>query len=299
MTHRTNLRTILLFLQGCVFLAATTMLMGCKNKPQASDRLLIVSIEPLRYVVESVAGDKFQVKSIMPKGASPETYEPTPRQMMELNHSRMVFRAGTLGFEQTSLPRMLENVPHLSLTDLAKGVKPVYGDCHQHGASDSMDPHTWMSTDNLRIMARNACHALSATDPENKLYYESHLQEFCKQLDQLDAEISTTLKPIEHRAFLIYHPALGYFARQYGLTQLSIEHDGKEATASRMSNLIQQCKAYQVKVVFVSEEHRSTAPRQMAQNIGARLVRINPLDYDVPEQMRLIAKALKEASDHL
>lgn len=274
-------------------MAISTAFISCRNRTsEPSERVLTVSIEPLRYVVEAIAGDKYQVQTLMPQGASPETYEPTPHQMMELSRSALVLRAGTLGFEQTSLPQMLQNAPGAELVDLAKGVRPVYDDSHHHGEGDSMDPHTWMSTESLRIMARNACEALCRKDSVNRAYYETRLGQFCTNMDQLDKELSELLKPLQHRTFLIYHPALGYFARQYGLRQVAVEHDGKEPSASRFKNLVTDCQAEGVEVVFISKEHTGRAAHRLADATGAHIVSINPLDYDVAAQLRLIALSL-------
>lgn len=292
MTPRTN-RFALYALMVLGTMAISVIFLSCRNHAsEPTDRVLTVSIEPLRYVVEAIAGDKYKVQTLMPQGASPETYEPTPHQMMELSRSTLVFRAGTLGFEQTSLPQMLQNAPDTELTDLAKGVRPIYDDSHHHGEGESMDPHTWMSTENLRIMARNACEALCHKDSVNRAYYEARLAEFDTHMDQLDEELSELLKPLQHRTFLIYHPALGYFARQYGLRQMAVEHDGKEPSASRFKNLVANCKAEDVEVVFISKEHVGRAAQRLADATGAHIIIINPLDYDVAAQMRFIAKSL-------
>lgn len=266
---------------------------SCRNRPsEPTERILTVSIEPLRYVVEAIAGDKYQVQTLMPQGASPETYEPTPHQMMELSRSALLFRAGTLGFEQTSLPQMLRNTPDVKMVDLARGVRPIYDESHQHGEGESMDPHTWMSTENLCIMARNVCEALCRNDSVNRAYYEARLAQFDTHMNQLDEELSKLLKPLQHRAFLIYHPALGYFARQYGLRQMAVEHDGKEPSAARFKNLVTNSKAEDVEVVFISKEHVGRAAHRLADATGARIIIINPLDHDVAAQMRHIAESL-------
>lgn len=143
-------------------------------------------------------------------------------------------------------------------------------------------------------MAQNAASALCQADSANAPYYQQRLKAFEQQMDKLDAELRRSLMPLQGRAFLIYHPALGYLARQYGLHQLAVEHDGKEPSAAYMQQLANRCRAEGVKVVFVSKEHTGRAARRLAQDIGAKVVEINPLSYDVPEQMKLIAKSLKQ-----
>lgn len=265
---------------------------ACNSRPEDDRPVLTVSIEPLRFIVESVAGDKYRVVTLMPQGASPETYEPTPRQMMELNGSKALFRVGTLGFEKTKLPQMAATAPDVRLFDLEKGIIPIMHTGHAAHEGESQDPHVWMSAENLRIMAENACEALCSIDTVNAEFYKQRLSIFNQSTDSLDAEIKNRLNTLQNRAFLIYHPALGYFARQYGLQQFAVEHDGKEPSAAYMEQLINNCRAEEVGVVFISKEHSGRAAQRVAEALKARVVTINPLDHDVPAQMRLIAKEL-------
>lgn len=281
---------------GCLCtLFVLCVCIGCNHRQQDDRPVLTVSIEPLRYVVEAVAGDKYRVAVLMPQGASPETYEPTPRQMMELGKSELLFRVGTLGFEQTRLPQMVQTAPHTRMIDLAQGITPIIDTHHHHadGPDSSIDPHVWMSTQSLCRMAENTCQALCQTDAANKAYYQQRLNHFLKQMDTLDVQLRQNLQQLPSRAFLIYHPALGYMARQYGLKQLAVEHDGKEPSAAYMQQLINMCRSEEVGTVFVSKEHSGKAAQRIAQEIGARIVSINPLDYNVPAQMLSIAQQMK------
>lgn len=267
------------------------LLTACTKQPTDLRPTLTVSIEPLRYVVEAVVGNKFQVVTLMPQGASPETYEPTPKQMMELNESQALFCAGTLGFEHTRLPQMAATVCHTQLVSLSNGIKPIIDHSHQHHGL-SQDPHIWMTAGNLIKMAENTCSTLCNIDSANTSYYQDRLETFRQEMEKLDAELKTKLRPIENRTFAIYHPALGYFAKTYGLHQLTVEHDGKEPSAAHLKLLVNQCKAEKVSVVFISKEHTGRAAQRLAESINAQKVIINPLDYDVPAQMRLIAQKM-------
>ena len=284
------------FTRLLLLLLSVTALCACRRPTADSDRpVLTVSIEPLRYVVEAIAGNKYEVHTLMPQGASPETYEPTPRQMMDLNDCQIVFRTGTSGFEQSKLPQIARAVPDLCMVSLAQGITPLRDNTHSHGTEgESIDPHAWLSPQCLLVMAQNAANALCQADSANAPYYQQRLKAFEQQMDKLDAELRRSLMPLQGRTFLIYHPALGYLARQYGLHQLAVEHDGKEPSAAYMQQLANRCRAEGVKVVFVSKEHTGRAARRLAQDIGAKVVEINPLSYDVPEQMKLIAKSLKQ-----
>ncbi len=277
----------------CVIAILFATATSCKHKPELSRPVLTVSIEPLRYVVENICGSLYEVHTIMPQGASPETYEPTPRQVMELSESRLVFRAGSLGFEQTSLPKMLHAANDMRLVSLEEGITPIADADAHHGSQSGYDPHTWMSTENLRIYARNACEALAQLDSAHADTFRLNLARFEEQLNSLDNELAAELKPLVCRSFLIYHPALGYFSRQYGLRQMAVEADGKEPSVSRMQTLVSDCKDAGARVCFISAEHAGEGARRIAETAGLRVVEINPLAYDVCAQFRNIAKALK------
>ncbi len=282
------------------FLLVSLILCGCAKRQgqTAHDRYITVSIEPLRYVAEAIAGDKYRVQTLMPQGASPETYEPSPKRMMALNDSRLVMRVGTLGFEKTKLPQMVKSAKDVALVDLSQGIELIESN-HKHDGEEleSGDPHVWMSTRNLQVMAANACRALCAADSANASYYKERLTAFTKEMQSLQSELSTLLQSEKGKAFLIYHPALGYFAKEYGLQQLAVEHDGKEASAQYLQALVDACRAKGVRTVFVSKEHNGRTAQQAAQAIGAKVTTINPLDYHVKEQMRLIATSLKNENN--
>ncbi len=293
------MKTLLHRLTSCTLLLMTTLIVltSCRQGTGDNRPVLTVSIEPLRYIVEAIAGNHFTVKTLMPQGASPETYEPTPRQMMELTKSRAVFRTGTLGFERTKLPKMIDGAGETRLIDLGQGIDTIESD-HHHGHegedADSGDPHLWMSPANLALMANNACKALCALDSAHSGEYKRNLARFHREIEGLDKSLHQQLKPLANRTFLIYHPALGYFARDYGLRQLAVEHDGKDPSPAYFQSLVSRGRQAQVSVVFISKEHAGTAARRLAETLDARVMTINPLDYRIPDQLRLIASSLAD-----
>ena len=257
------------------------------NRPQ-----ITVSIEPLRYLTEQIAGNRYKVTSLTPTGASPETYEPTPRQMVELSESQLYLAVGTLGFEQTQLNKMTETAPDLKIVSLMKGIN-LLASHDDDGHSNSADPHVWMSTGNAKILAGNIYSALCQADSTHRKEYRENLALLNAKIDSIDALIRAELKNVSHRTFLIYHPALGYFARDYGLHQLTVEQDGKEPSSARMQQLITMCRAESVRSVFIEKEYNGKSARRIAEQIGAKINIINPLGYDWPTELLNISKALK------
>lgn len=268
------------------------LLPACQSAPSDERPLVTATIEPVRFVVEQIVGDYYRVQTLMPQGASPETYEPTPRQMMELNGSQALFRVGTLGFEQTKLPQLVKNTPQLPFVTLGRAVKPLVDLHHVHEGGSSIDPHVWMSPANLKLMAEEVCRVMQRLDSLHASAYRQRLERFQQQMDSLDYDLRQATLKLPQRAFLIYHPALGYFARDYGLEQLAIESNGKEPSVAGLQLLINRCKAKQVSHVFISAEHKGEAAKRLAEALHTQPTVINPLAYEVPEQLRFIAKEL-------
>lgn len=105
-----------------LYILAALLAMSCKNnsvqnKNEDDKPVITVTIEPLRYFTEAIAGDNFNVVSMVPKGSSPETYDPTPQQLVDLAKSKAYFRIGYIGFEQTWMDKLTDNAPHLQFFD--------------------------------------------------------------------------------------------------------------------------------------------------------------------------------------
>lgn len=270
-----------------------------KNDP-AEQPILTVTMEPQRYFTEAIAGNKFNVISMVPKGSSPETYDPTPSQLVALGDSKAYLRIGYIGFEQTWMERLLDNTPHLQVFDTSKGIDLIMDTSHnhtgncQHGES-GVEPHIWSSTTNALIIARNTYKALTQLDSQNEPYYLNRYDSLCHQIQETDSIVRQLLAtPGTAHAFMIYHPALSYFARDYGLHQIAIEEGGKEPSPAHLKELINLCKAEDVRVIFVQPEFDRRNAEIIAEQTGTRVVPINPLSYNWQEELVNVAKALSE-----
>ena len=113
-------KKILLF-----FAFAVLLLNSCSMPNGGSKHTVMVTIEPLRYFVEAIAGNRFTVKTMVPIGGNPETYDPTAQQMIELSHSDLYVKVGNIGFEQTWMKRLKANAPHTIIVDSSEGIVPI------------------------------------------------------------------------------------------------------------------------------------------------------------------------------
>ncbi len=287
---------------------------SCNNKntnhSTASKKPIItVTIEPLRYFTEAIAGNKFKVISMVPKGISPETYDPTPQQLMDLTKSKAYLRIGYIGFEQTWMDKLMDNAPHLQFFDTSKGVELIYDNSHPHSHGNilngdnhsllGVEPHIWSSTYNSQIIAANILNALCSIDKNNEEYYLERYKKLSDQIKQTDSVLCQMLStPGADRSFMIYHPALSYFARDYGLHQIAIEAGGKEPSPSHLKELIQICKKEKVRVIFVQPEFDRRNAELVARQTGAKVVPINPLSYDWEREMLNIGKELRNTNNN-
>ena len=278
----------------CLLLA----LSSCRNAEKNDKPTITVTIEPLRYFTEAIAGDKFNVVSIVPEGSSPETYDPTPQQMVNLNKSIAYLRIGYIGFEQSWISKLQENFPELPFYDTSAGVNLIHQQCsHSHGNNGEekhahgIEPHIWNSTENAIIIANNICNALEEIDNRNSDYYQHKLDSITEIIERTDNEIRNIISGAE-KTFLIYHPALTYFARDYGLEQISIEEGGKEPSPAHLQSLIKLCREKNAKVIFVQQEFDMRNAETIAKELGVKVIPVNPLNYNWTEEMTNTAKAL-------
>lgn len=263
---------------------------GCKHEKLDNKPLISVSIEPLRNIVEHLAGDYYKVVTLTPVGASPETYEPTPKQLMDVSNSKLYFAIGTLRFEKQQLERMKETAPTLKIYTVSDGISLLSVQHEGHG--DSTDPHIWMSPKNVVQMARNVCNALCQNDPEHTAVYKKKMADLERHADEVDRRIRLMVSKVRYRNFLIYHPALAYFANEYGFRQLTIEQDGKEPSSEHLATIISEAKAAEVHIIFLQREFKGRSVKSFSEATGARVVIINPLAYRWDNEVIATAKAL-------
>lgn len=281
-----------------IFLLLTALILAAcaGNGENNRTQTLTVTIEPLRYFTEAIAGDKFQVVSIVPKGGNPETYDPTPQQLVDLARSKAYLRIGHIGFEQAWMERLQANTPQLPFYDMSQGVDlihEIHPHAHTQGNHDGVEPHIWNSIPNAHIISANICKALSEIDPDNQEYYRHRLDSVQRMIERTEREMQRYLSNADS-SFLIYHPALSYFARDFSLQQISIEEGGKEPSPTHLQELMNLCRQKQVRVVFVQQEFDQRNAEVIAQQLHLKIVPINPLTYHWDKEMIHIAQSLSK-----
>ena len=256
------------------------------NKPTVT-----VTIEPFRYFVNQIAGDDVNVNVMVPAGSSPETYEPSAKQMMELSHSVIYFKVGEIGFEKTWMEKLHKNAPKMKIVDTSERIEPA------KTKSGYVDPHTWMSVDNAKIISYTIRDELSMMYPDKaKKFYErceafnKHLVELRNMLNEI--YLGVRLRGNRQSSFVIYHPVLTYFAREYDLEQFALEDEGREPSIQQIQNIINLAKSEEISVLFVQKEFANRNIQTFINATNVKPIEINPLSYDWEEQMLLIMRSL-------
>jgi zinc transport system substrate-binding protein len=263
----------------------------------------IAGIPPTAFLAGRIGGERLNVRSLLKSGDNPHTFEPTPRQAAALGRAELYFSSG-FPFESRLSANLLSGrrsgpavirtdaqIPRAGAHDHAAG----RGTGHENGPAVHEDPHIWLSPGLLRIQAGTICGELTRRDQSSSRLYRGNLERFTAELDSLDSRTSRALAPYRGRAFLVYHPSFGLFAEAYGLRQIAIEAEGKSPSPRGLASFVETARSEKISVVFVEPQFESRSARAVADAIGGRIERMDPMAPDVFETMRNLALALVRA----
>lgn len=275
----------------------SSVLFACQHQEVADSKPEVtVTIMPQKFIAEKIAGDIFTIHVMVPPDANPHHFDPSPRQIMNLANSMLYLQIGYIDFELTWINKLESEYPSIQFVDTSEGVDLMddeNSDCgHLHG---NIDPHIWSSPRNVMIIAANTAEAFIRFDPDNENIYKENLKVFLTELDSLDNYIEERLKNLTTRGFLIYHPALTYFARDYNLQQIAIENEGKESSVGHLRSVVNLARESNIKTIFVQQQFNSNEARTLEKEIDGRIIIIDPLAYDWNKQMTLIAEQMAES----
>lgn len=299
------LMPLLAALTGLSFLASAALAAPAVQLGQGGRMQVAVGVAPLEYFAKKIGGELIQTQVLVPAGSDAHTYEPKPSQMRALTNAAMYLSVG-LEFEEAWEPRLKAANKRLNFVHLEQGLALLpmpegHEDHHKAkgrpGQHDEPDPHLWVSPAQVRQMAAKIAEAFAKADPAQAKVYAANLAVFLKEIDALDAELRGVLAgvPAEKRNFLVFHPAWGYLARDYGLTQTAIEFEGKEPSPRRLAAIVAQARAKGTRVIFVQPQMSRRTAESIAQALGARLVVADPLAPDWAANLRAVAAGFRDA----
>lgn len=263
-----------------------------------SERLVLVSMAPYALMVEDLTAKEVKVDLLVPAGFSAHTYEPTPKQILNATKASVWFIVGET-FETRARQALEAENPKLRIVDLRQGLDLMDGHdhCshHHHHHSGAADTHIWMSPKMMQTQVELMAKSLKEVFPELASVVEQNKDPLLEKLKKLDKEIHTLLDAHKGEIIFVSHPAYGYFCREYGLTQESIEFEGKDPTPKHLYNLIEEAKNDKVHTIFIQKQYSTKAAELVAQEINAKLVLLDPYSENYFESMQKIAKSFAEA----
>ncbi len=275
---------------------------GCTRKEAAADKpLLMVSIEPQKWILEQLAGDDYAIGTMLDRGANPETFDPSMEKRLQADKATAYFSTGAFPFEESLAQSLPKGARIVNTSD---GIEPIYGthshthhtsghthghDCDHHG--EAADPHMWTSLKNARIIARNMAEALADLDSAGAATVNRRLATLEQRLDSIDKATANRLEGAS-RSFAIWHPSLSYYARDYGLNQIAVGQESKEMPAGQVRQVIDNARDANVKVFFFQKEYDNRQAESINSAIGSRMITIDPLAYDWLGQIELITNEI-------
>jgi zinc transport system substrate-binding protein len=270
-----------------------------RSTPETGLPIVAVSIQPQKYFVEKIARNLVSVLVMVPPGVSEHTYEPKPFQMASLSRAALYFGIG-IEFEHAWLPRLAGTYPQLKVVHTDSGIakmpmeEPLFigttEDTHEH---EGLDPHLWLSPEFVKVQATTMTAALCDRFPRHAAEFRANDLLFMVEIDSLQQEIKTELaRRSGTDPIMVFHPAWGYFAREFGLRQMAIEVQGKEPSARDLGTIIDYAQKNRVSTIFVQPQFSRRTAEIIAREVGARIVIADPLAADWAGNLRNFAKAL-------
>lgn len=266
-----------------IALSALAPLAACSPSPadDAEGIVVVATIAPLADFVEQVGGDRVRVTLMVPPGADPHHYEPTPRQMVDVTNAAAYFKVGSgVEFELEWMDNLIAQNPDMTVVDCSAGI-----------AIENNDPHIWTSPRNAADMVELIAAGLSLVDPDGAAEYRANADRYVGELRQLDTDITAILAGGTERHFLIYHPSFAYFAKDYGLVQLAIEEEGKSPTPRLLQDCVDLAAQHNLQYIYVSPEAAGSEAQSIAEAVEGELLYVDPLPDSYLSSMRAVAEA--------
>ncbi len=263
------------------------------NEDTQTDTALTVAVTivPEETFVKAVGGDLVKVVTLVPPGSSPESYEPTPQVMADFHDASAYFSIGVPTEEANILP----NVGDVKVVSLNDAVASTYDE--RLFESGERDPHIWLSPKRVKVMIETIEQELSSLDPSHAETFKANAEAYQAKLDQLDTDITEALKDVSNKKFIVFHPAFGYLAEDYGLEMFALEEEGKEATPEHLKELIDVAKDENIKVIFYQSEIDSSQSQSFAEELGGKTIQLAPLAPNYIENLEKMAKTMAEAME--
>lgn len=253
-----------------------------------------VTIGPEVEWVNAVGGDKVSVTLMVPEGSDPHTYEPLPSQLAQVSNAKMYVEIGTpLEFETNYMDKIKSTNPDMLIVNASRGIQLIPNSAENE--STTMDPHVWTDPKNAMIMVNNIYNGLVQVDPKDKEYFQKNRDQYIQQLQELDKNTTKLLKGKQNTDILVYHPAFGYYAKDYNLTQVGAMLNDEEPSPQRIAMMVDIAKQNNITVLFNEPQYDPKFMQSIASQVGGQVLTVNDLDEHYIQNMMNVAKAFSKA----
>ena len=266
------------------------ILLSCQPKQKEAINMITVRILPQKYFVDQIAGNLVQVNVLVPPGSSPHNYEVLPSQMKDLARSKAWLQIGLLTLEDALKGKLGDINKNLAIVNCSEGITPIAGsenieEGHQHAMNEAFDPHIWLAPAEVKTIAKNTLNALETGFPQHSGIFKANYIRFIARIDSISRLIDQKISPLKSRTVLIFHPALAYYARQFRLTQMALEFNGKEPSPRHMKEIVDLAHEQNIHIIFIQKEFDPSFAQELSREIDGKVVIIDPLDYNWEKQI--------------
>lgn len=243
-----------------------------EDKNVETKKTIYASFYPVSELVKMIAGDKFEVKTIIKTSEEPHSFELTSQAMKDLNGANLIAYNGA-GME-SFIDDLKDNVKDDDkFLDLSDGLTLL--DSSKEGSDmASINPHTWLSIKNAKVMVDNIYRKLSSMDPDNEKYYKENLDMALTKFDDLDKKFTDELSKVKDKEkyFVVSHAAFNYLADDYGLKQVAVTgiSPEEEPSAKDLKTIADFVKEKNIKTIFFEGKATPKVAETLAKNTGTK-----------------------------
>ncbi|PLX67831.1 MAG: cation ABC transporter substrate-binding protein [Denitrovibrio sp.] len=260
-----------------------------------------VSIIPQKFFVQAIGKERVNINVMVMPGASPATYEPRPKQMIDLSKTDIYFAIGS-PFEKSWVPKFESINNNIKVIHTDKGIVKRIVERHVHHEEDehihegetttTKDPHIWLDPMLVIHQMQHVANALCEADADGCNYYNSNLSKFTKDTIALDRKIKEIVSKSDGKYFMVFHPSWGYFADRYGLHQIPVELEGKEPKPADLKEFVELTRKLKLKAIFIQPQFSKKAAELIAKETGANVVAVDPLAENWRANLLYVAKLI-------
>lgn len=244
---------------------------GCADKGKEQDKLQVTaSFYPMAEFARAVGGDKAQVTTLVPDGAEPHDWEPSPRDLTKIGRSQLFVYNGLV---EPWAEQAMQAVAERKVLSVQAG-----SGLYDNGSKQ--DPHVWISPKKAMIEVQRITEAFCEADAANAAYYQANCRQYLEQLQQLDKQMQEIAASAQKKVFITSHAAFGHLAADYGLRQLAVSGLSPQAepTPADLQRLAGIVKQEQVGYIFFETLSDPRIAQVLAKETGAETAVLDPLE---------------------